>query len=307
MDPNFVAAYNRSPAWKWNRAQSIVDGTGPASTDYWDTAAGSRWINRAAGYIESYHREPDPVRNNELIVLYADIYGAHSMYTDDSTHFREELEAMILARVETEVLAQKIDVPVATIRAYEELFFDVRGKLETAESYILNFVIGPEIQRLSENTIGPLWKLFGYYQGPEVLKALISRTINPNFAAAPDDVAARLNEDINGSFKIACAIAAKKPAGGDRRDRDLLQLFTKIMEVDKMEDMSSGSAKGQIAAHVGAVVSTLNLSVGGSASGHSALPAGSGEPQFSELVSLAFTGTAPSYETTKDFTFPTPN
>lgn len=309
MNPNFAASYNRAPDWKWKRAQSIVDGTGPVSTAYWDTEKGHQWIQKAEAFLRSHNQEPNPVINNDLIILYGDLYTAWSIYSDTTTsHFRWELEAMILARVEREELAIRADVPIAVITAYEELFFDVRSKLDAAESYILNFVIGPEVQRIHERSIGALWKLFGYYQGPEVLKAVMSRTVNPTNAMTPDAVGARLNEDIAGSFKIACAIAAKKAGGGSMADRQLLQLFAKVMEVDKMEDLSSGSAKGQIAEHINAMLGTLRLSVGAIPS-HNPLsdykdkPV---EPQFQELVSLTLNGTADSIKEAEEFKFPVP-
>ncbi|MBQ9691818.1 MAG: hypothetical protein IJV70_01515 [Clostridia bacterium] len=307
MNSDFAASFNRSPDWKWKRAQSIVSGSGPAATPFWDTENGCQWIRRAEAFLQSLAREEDPVINNELIIMYGDIYTAWSIYTDTSSNYRFELEGMILARVEREELAVRIDIPIAAITAFEELFFDVRGKLES-ESYILNYVIGPDIQRLKESNVGALWKLFGYYQGPEVLRAVISRTVNPTFAMTPDAVGARLNEDIAGSFKISCAIAAKKAGGGNMADRQLLQLFAKVMEVDKMEDLSSGSSKGQIAEHIQAMLGTLGLSVGGipktnPLSDYKHKPV---EPQFHELVSLTLTGEAESLKEAADFKFPIP-
>lgn len=307
MTANFSAAYNRSPAWKWNRAQEIVNEDGIPATASWDTAKGAQWIERLTGYIRSYERESDPIRNHELIILYGDIYNAHSIFTDTGSLFRQELEAMILARVTPEELALKIDVPVTTILAYEESFFDVRSKLESAESYILHYVIGPEIQNLRHDSFGPLWKLFGYYQGPEVLRALVSRTVNPQFCMTPDAVGARLNEDISGSFKLACAVAAKRKGGGSMGDKQLLQLFNKVMEVDKMADLSSGSSRGQIADHISAMLSTMALTVGGTSSPTPASdPSVSGEPQFHEFVEMTLHGESDTFKEAQNFEFPKP-
>ena len=91
-------------------------------------------------------------------------------------------------------------------------------------------------------------------------------------------------------------------------DRQLLQLFAKVMEVDKMEDLSSGSSKGQIAEHIQAMLGTLGLSVGGipktnPLSDYKHKPV---EPQFHELVSLTLTGEAESLKEAADFKFPIP-
>lgn len=307
MDADFAAAYNRSPAWKWKRASSIVDGTGVPTTPYWDTENGYNWIQRAVGFAESMRREQNPVLNEELIIMYGDIFTAYSIYTETEGYYRQELEAMILARVGRDELARRIDVPIAAITAFEELFFDVRGKLDSAESYILHYVIGPEVQNLKSNSFGALWKLFGYYQGPEVLRAVISKTVNPQFCMTPDAVGARLNEDITGSFRIACAIAAKKEGCGNMGDKQLIQMFTKIMEVDKMEDLSSGSSKGQMAEHMAAVLQTLGLTAGGTREHRSAVyPGKTAEPQFQELVEIALTGSSKDFQDAQDFKFPAP-
>lgn len=307
MNADFAAAYNRSPDWKWKRASSIVEGTGIPATPYWDTDNGYNWIQRAVAFIESSRREPNPVLNEELFILHGDIFTAHSIYTETEGYYRQELEAMILARVEREDLARRIDVPIAVITAYEELFFDVRSKLDTAESYILHYVIGPEVQNLKSNSYGALWKLFGYYEGPEILRAVISKTVNPQFCMTPDAVGARLNEDITGSFKIACAIAAKKEGCGNMGDKQLIQMFTKIMEVDKMEDLSSGSSKGQMAEHIAAILTTLGLTAGGTRVYKAAVqPDKTAEPQFKELVDIALTGSSKDFESAQDFKFPPP-
>ena len=305
MNPNFATAYNRAPDWKFKRAQTIVNGTGIDTTPYWDTENGSYWIRRAVDYLNSYNREPDPIRNNDLIVLYADIYTAHSMYLDRDSYFRCELEAMILARAEREELAIRIDVPVSCIIAYEELFFDVRSKLNGADSYIMNYVIGPELQNIRDNSYGVIWKLFGYKRGPEVLKAVISRTVDPKFAATADAVGSNLNEDIVGSFKVAAAIEAKKSGSGNRGSREMLATFVKMLEVDKQEDLSSGSSKGQIGDHINALLKTLGLTVGQDV-GVTGKTNTSGEPQFTELVDLMVRGKSDSFEAEKDFQFPVP-
>lgn len=306
MNNVFAAAYNRAPDWKWKRVLSILKGDGVPATPFWDTESGCEWIKRACEFKKSYDKESNPAINNELIIMYPDILSAYSMYTDKETFFRQELEAMILARMEPEALAYRADVPVAVITAYEELFFDVRRKLDN-KSYIVHYVIGPEMQNLKADSYGPLWKLFGYLSGPEVLDAIITKTVNPQFALTPDAVGSRLNEDISGSFKVAAAIAAKKRGGGNQADRQLLQLFAKIMEVDKMEDLSSGSSRGQMEEHMLAAFSAAGLTVGGTNFYNPAVNTQkSGEPRFPELVEMTLKGQSESFESEDDFKFPIP-
>lgn len=79
---------------------------------------------------------------------------------------RAEVEARLLARQDDEDIAARCGLTAAAVRAYHDLFFQVRDVLG-AEFYIHNVVLGPQVDAgLSEDDTDILLKLLGYAHGP---------------------------------------------------------------------------------------------------------------------------------------------
>ena len=129
MNENFVGAYNRSPRWKWNRAESIVKEGGLETTALRDTEKGYEWISRAVSYLRCYEVNSNPHSNIDLIVLYGDIYTAHDIFQGENNLFRAELEASVLARMDDAKLAVHTGVPMKAIRAYKD--FSLTWKIKS--------------------------------------------------------------------------------------------------------------------------------------------------------------------------------
>jgi hypothetical protein len=144
-----------------------------------------------------------------------------------------------------------------------------------------------------------------------MLKAVVSRTSNPQFVHTPQGVSSSLDEDIMGSFKIACAIAAKNPAGGERDNQHLLGLFTKFAEIAKMADMSANSHHGQVKEHIDSMLHDVVFTIGGTmpktgeqTDAFNRLRSTGADPSFHQLAELAFTGNSPSLNATESLKYP---
>ena len=124
-----MGAYNRSPRWKWNRAESIVKEGGLETTALRDTEKGYEWISRAVSYLRCYEVNSNPHSNIDLIVLYGDIYTAHDIFQGENNLFRAELEASVLARMDDAKLAVHTGVPMKAIRAYKD--FSLTWKIKS--------------------------------------------------------------------------------------------------------------------------------------------------------------------------------
>lgn len=312
MAKNYCFAWDRIPNWKWDRATHILNNTQPESSIELDSENGSFWINRAVAFQRALARNPDPLRNQDLIVLYGDIFTAYEIYKDSASLFRDELEALILARVEIDELAIEAGITRKTVRAYEELFFDVTDKLDN-KMYVLHQVIGPNIQNIAKTDHAVIWKLFGYCYGPEMVRALVSRTVNPQICATPDTVESALEADVIKSIKLAAAVAAKHPDGGDRYQKRLMDTFSRFMEIDKMEDFSQGSDQAQVWKHVLAMMNSLSFSVGLQNVKTGAPVKKNASTRYlstsvdlsqAELVDLGITGEAPDAEKAADLKYP---
>lgn len=260
----FSFSTDRAPNWKWQRVQGIRDGSQPESTAALDTQKGSYWINHTLEFLESYDRESSPLKNTELITLYGDIYQAYRIYIDEESLFKWELEASVLANVEPTEIAVSVGSPESVIIAYEELFFDVRERLDKP-AYIRNYVIGQDVQSLQYNDYDKLWKHYAYDNGGyEVLKALIRRTINPPVCTTPEMVQEQLERDISDSVRLQASAVSKNLSKAYREKGGIIDAAIELMKLDKMEDASGGGATGDILKHIEALFDQLPWRVGGS-------------------------------------------
>lgn len=307
-----VTAHDRAPDWKWRRILGIMNSNDVPTTPEWDTSKGFYWIQRGIEFRNSYIADDNPATNQDLLLKFADIYSAHRVFTDLSSNLRWEIEASILARVPTEEIAMSANMTASAMVAYEELFFDVRELLDKS-MYIENYVIGSSLQNLKKDDIPTIWKHFAYHLGPEVLKALATRTVNPQYAQTADAVNSCLTEDIMGSFNLSCSVAAKSPSGGDRSNQHLLGLFAKFKEISKMEDMSNNSHQGQAREHIANALENLNhiISVGGmlpkstqTTPAQPYIQNNTAEPNLSQLMEIAFTGKSESLDQTAGLKYP---
>lgn len=306
----FYSQPSRDPAWKWQRVLGIVRDDQPEADDVLDSKEGAAWIRRALAFYRSFRREENPLRNHELISQFGDIFTAYEFYRDHGTYMRSEIEASVLARATPEEIAMSCACTAAAIRAYEALFFDVRERLDS-RGYIEHHVIGTDIQNLTKDKLDTIWKLFAYNLGYQVLRALISRTTNPQTCMTQDTVRAGLQEDIMGSFALACAIAAKHPDGGDEGQKHLLALNARFAEISKQEDKSAGGAS-LVAEHIEAMLEQLPFAKNGIVIRGkqevvtAAFTTGAVDPSLAELTELALTGTSTTFEMRAGAMFPSP-
>lgn len=254
---------DRAPDWKWQRVKGIVDGTQAESTSLLDTPDGSSWIHRALEFYNSYTCDSDPLSNTELMTVYGDIYQAYRIYIDEDSLFRWELEASVLANVESAEIAVAVGSSESVIVAYEALFFDVRERLDRP-AYIRNYVIGKDVQAIDYKDYDKLWKHYAYDNGGyEVLKAVIKGSINPPVCTTPDMVVECLDKDISNSVRIQASAISKNLPRAYKEKGSIVDAAIELMRLDKMEDAANGGATGDILKHIEALFDQLPWSVGG--------------------------------------------
>jgi len=121
-----------------------------------------------------------------------------------------ELEAWILAASHPEFIAERCNLSVEVVAAYEAVFFDVRPYLD-ATGYIFHRVIGrPITHGFSLDDLGSIWRFFGYMRGRHTLEVLLytfpGREPRPwpaSFRATPEEQA-RLIKACRGAVFARC-------------------------------------------------------------------------------------------------------
>ena len=153
--------------WRWERARQLASGRSPRCR--WDdkiTLAASR-------FLRDQERTADEASGTGLVDRDREILGALQIRRGVPRLFWE-LEARILAGQSDEEIGSRLGVPGSVVEAYESLFFSVREKLH-ASDWVMCHVIGPKVyERLSEQDIDIIWKLWAYRGGPLVLDGLIA-------------------------------------------------------------------------------------------------------------------------------------
>jgi hypothetical protein len=190
------------------------------------------------------------------------IYWAHATYTDDTNPVRWDIEAHILARCTDQEIGFHCGVPVEVVEAYENLFFNVRDRLQHT-GYIVHKVMGESVQRgCNERAYDLLWKMYAYAYGPHMLHAISSKFVSPNYCMSPDDVSAAVQDDTVSTMKLKAALAAKTIPVNAGTQTDILHIFTKYVEIEQTTD-SAGKAQSQILNHIGTMFEVLPLNIGG--------------------------------------------
>lgn len=252
----------RPPHWRWLRATGIANGTQPKAGRRRDGVESYRWINQAARFQQARASTVGDEAQVALAHTYPEIFWATYAYEDDNNATKWEIEARILARCSNWEIGYACGVSEGIVAAYEALFFNVRDRLRHS-GYIVNSVMGPSVHRgLSEREFDLLWKMYAYAYGPHMLQALITKFSNPTWCGTPDEVGAAVQDDTVNTMKLKAAIAAKTVPINLGTQVDILNVFTKFVEIERMSN-SEGEAQNQIMTHIGAMFNVLPLNVAG--------------------------------------------
>lgn len=256
----------RVPQWRWLRANSVVDNTGPLPTPRRDGPDGYKWIRRAARFRRLYNQNDDEVGRCRLAMEFPAIFWAHYAWENNEQPMKWAIEAHILARETNKEIAFKVGCAPEIVEAYEAIFFHVREKLNFRE-YILNSVMSDAVTRgLSDRHYDLLWKLFGYSGGPHVLDAMIGKLVNPMWAARSDDVPSFFQDAALNIMKKKAAIASLTVPINSNTHLNLIEAFVKYVEIERTTD-SMGKAQDQIVANLNSMLTMLPFGVGTKKSG----------------------------------------
>lgn len=170
----------RSPKWRYERIREVLAGKVKVKkcSRYDDALVRrafqfvSRWDNLAKskkgiGNIQSARQQ--------LFAVDPAVYLAYEIFaSDDAEKIRYALEARILARESNSVIAARLGTLDEAIGIYEQLFFNVRDRLNNSD-YIVNRVIAPVIGKGYETAnVDFSSKFFGYFAGSQVLDVVLT-------------------------------------------------------------------------------------------------------------------------------------
>ncbi len=156
----------RSLDWRWQRARNLLEKGHKASGQGDD-----RLTLRAQAYLKHKAQGATNRKAARSQKSYADIRDAEGVY-DNGGVLRWLLEAMLLARQDTAVIAKALNLSPAAVDSYEKLFFCVRDRLHS-KSYIMMQAMKKVLRdEVSATDSGELLRYLGYFGGGWVLETI---------------------------------------------------------------------------------------------------------------------------------------
>ncbi len=151
----------RSPQWRWQRAVLRVE-----TRSRRQLHADDEWVRRATRYLRELRKGFD-----RAVRVDPDLAAAHQIAGQQSFN-RFEIESRILARQPASDIAFKCGLATSVVEIYEELFFNVRDRLDTP-GWITHQVLGPKTwEPLDRDDIEWVWKGLGYRYGTAAIDEL---------------------------------------------------------------------------------------------------------------------------------------
>ena len=255
----------RVPDWKWQRAVQVVNGQGLPPTLRRDGVSAGiiRQLVRfrqAQVRIETLGPAEVPLATERLMEEFPLIYWAHFLYsTAERKSARWAVEARILAQETDLQIAATNRSPREVVAMYAAVFFDVRADLDRTE-FILHSVFGDDLYGgLEGRDYGIMWKLLGYFGGPDVIDAMTRRMISPTRTRGAAGVPQFFRQVVFGVLKERAAIAGLTAQVNSHSNLPLIGAFAEYLQLEQATE-AEASESNQILGNVSSMLSIVRKS-----------------------------------------------
>ena len=144
-----------------------------------------------------------------------DVHRAHMLHFAPDCQLRQILEARLLTNESLSEIAQRFATEEQTIEYYEQLFFNVRDRLQHKD-WIAKIILGspgdlaPNRRgSMTEAQRGFLYRLFAFHGGPLALDAMIGGMVSTKMPQRVEDVAPWFDGALGQIVRSRAAAAAK--------------------------------------------------------------------------------------------------
>jgi hypothetical protein len=190
-----------SADWRWQRACWLQE-TGQRPDRRLDDA----WVARARHFLDALGGGPDGAVPGRADRRDPAIAQALQLSRADPRFDRWRLEAYLLTAEPLEAVARHCALPAATVRAFHELFFDVRPRLGARDWIALRALRSGPGNGCGGEQPGGVWKVCAYAAGPRVLEVVMAVTMNrplPDWVHAPGG---RLTPGREARLRLSCKL-----------------------------------------------------------------------------------------------------
>jgi Txe/YoeB family toxin of Txe-Axe toxin-antitoxin module len=234
-DMTIEAELLRRPVdWRWQVARALDERPTAILRRYADPA-----VVRARRLVRLMKLFPGEEGLRRASTTMPVVTAAYRLATQPDGVARYQVEARILAGEAVASIAFKQGIAPTVIRCFEEVFFDIRARLNDCD-YVAHQVLGPCVRGdLDDWPVHLVWKFTAYMGGPLALDAVMDLGATLSKAATPKEVATFWRDLVQGAVDryqalAGCAMPAAGAALAARFTN--LHLFKSVAKTDLTQE-----------------------------------------------------------------------
>ena len=233
---------NLSPSWRYERVIRLIDNNEPLHPRF-DDAFIRRYRKYRIESLKVNKKRSDPmIRNCALGEQYEAMWCADSIFLDrNEDRSRWQIDAMILARIPYNVIADSAGVDPAAISLYEKIFFNVEERIN-AKRYIGAVVLqNCYMSGLAHRTHELTAKYFGYFGGPLLLSLVLDAEHEGyTIPEEPHEVDRYLDNLFKTRLRTTSVVGAQFLEPTNFNFRPLIEGYTSLLSLAYKENSNQG-------------------------------------------------------------------
>ncbi len=219
------------------------------------------WTTKARRFQEALDAVSDDYGKLLLARRWPHLSEAHTVRFENSDRrlVRFEIEARLLTGEPYERIAAHSGTSAGGVAWYEKLFFSVSDRLDR-RGWIVNCVIGESAHAgLSERDFDVLWKLYGYWGGPDVLDAVMAKTYDSPRPDGQGGLDGWVCDDTERLTKIKMNVAMRTMAINSYTHERISEIYMKFLELKKL---SAGAVGDVITSNINLMFNAIPWTIG---------------------------------------------
>jgi hypothetical protein len=247
----------RPPNWRWDAACWLFK-----NRRYVRVVRPDDWVLTAIRYQVLAGKTFGPLAGHSLWKRYPGVFTAHKHYVSSDPGMRWLIEAYLCAESPLAEIASITNLSVEAIGCYAKLFYDVIGKTRNW-GFIFSSCLGKSMhEKIYENDLGVLWKIYGLLKGPKLLTMLIQQDSSPGKAGSISAAAAAVQDLIASSVQVKSLFASRTMIA--YQPTELINAHSRLREADiESKSGDAGSTSNAVTAGLSAVFAALKFNLGG--------------------------------------------
>jgi hypothetical protein len=238
----------RAPAWRWERAQALVREGRHVSRrkDDEETAL-------AVCYLRARRRCRHDRGDEQLAYVFPDVHAARQLH-ERGGNTAVVVQARLLAQQSYEDVVRSTGVPLATLKVYEAIFFNVTDRLQARDWITIQAVRWWSFNPTTGRDPATVLRAYAYHGGAILLDAALPYLLGGRRQAGPGPDATTPEGRLDRSLRLAILIDTLP--WGANADAKLLKLRAELL-ADARQVASPAQGQAVVARNAAEVLESL--------------------------------------------------